>query len=110
MANFFKRKLSRNIGATLETVGSYTVPVSNVATVIGLGVSNISGANTEVDVTVNNSTVDFYVVKNAPLPYGGTLVAVGGDQKIVLEAGDGIKVKCSTGNVDVVMSILETTL
>lgn len=110
MANSFKRKLSANIGATLEAVGSYTVPASNVATVIGLSISNVSNAGVNVDAVVNNSTINFYVVKTAPIPVGGSLVAVGGDQKIVLEAGDSVQVSCDSGNVDAILSILETTL
>jgi hypothetical protein len=110
MANSFKRKLSANIGATLEAVGAYTVPASNVATVIGLSISNVSNAGVNVDAVVNNSTVNFYIVKTAPIPTGGALVAVGGDQKIVLEAGDSVQVSCDSGNVDAILSILETTL
>ena len=110
MANSFKRKLSANIGATLAAVGSYTVPASNVATIIGLSISNVSNAGINVDAVVNNSTINFYIVKTAPIPVGGSLVAVGGDQKIVLEAGDSVQVSCDSGNVDAILSILETTL
>ena len=110
MANSFKRKLSANIRATLQAVGGYTVPAANVATVIGLSISNVSNASLNVDAVVNNSTINHFVVKAAPIPVGGALIAVGGDQKIVLEAGDSLQISCDAGNVDAVMSILETTL
>jgi len=110
MANTFKRKLSRSIGTTLTAVGSYTVAASTQVTVIGLAVSNTSSAQVLVDATVNDGTNDTYLIKQAPVPSGGALVIIGGDQKVVLETNDSIKVKSDTASsVDVVMSILEIT-
>lgn len=111
MANFFKRKLSANVTTTFANVGGYTVPANNVATVIGLSIANTSNSGISVDVVVNNTTALFHVVKSAPVPVGGSLVVVGGDQKIVIEANDSIQVKSDTAtSADVIMSILETTL
>ena len=111
MANYFKRKLQANVGTSLTAVGSYTVPASNTATVIGLTLTNITGNTVFADATLNNGTGDTYIIKAAPVPAGGALVVVGGDQKIVLEAGDSVKVKSDTAtSIDVVMSILESTL
>lgn len=110
MANFFKRKLSANIGTSYSDVGSYVVPASNVATIIGLSLANTANVGVNADVTIN-ATTQFFVVKGAPIPVGGSLVVVGGDQKIVLEAGDSILVKSdTTASIDGVLSILETTL
>ena len=110
MANTFKNKLQRQIGTSLTAIESYTVPASTETTVIGLTVSNITAATIEVDVTVNDATNDYYVVKTAPVPAGGSLVVVGGDQKLVLTTGDSVKVKSDTAtSADVVMSILEIT-
>lgn len=110
MANSFKRKLSANIGTAFDDVGAYVVPASNVATIIGLSLANTSNTGITVDVAVN-ATTQFFVVKNAPIPVGGSLVVVGGDQKIVIEAGDSILVRSDTAtSIDAVLSILETTL
>ena len=110
MANTFKNKLERQIGTSLTAIESYTVPASTETTVFGLTVSNTSAATIEVDVTVNDATNDYYVVKTAPVPSGGSLVVVGGDQKLVLTTGDSVKVKSDTAtSADVVMSILEIT-
>ena len=50
------------------------------------------------------------IVKGAPIPAGGSLVAIGGDQKLVMEASDIIKVKSDTAtSIDVALSILEIT-
>jgi hypothetical protein len=49
-----------------------------------------------------------YLVKAAPVPVGGSLVVVGGDQKVVLEPGDAIKVTSDTASsADVVLSHLD---
>lgn len=110
MANTFLRKTSRNIGTTATTVGSYTVGASTATTVIGLTCANTTSAAITVDVQHNDGTNDTYVVKGATVPAGGSLVVVGGDQKVVLEAGDSVKVTSSAAtSCDVIMSILEIT-
>jgi hypothetical protein len=110
MANTFKRKLSRGIGTSLTAIGSYAVPSSTATTVIGLAVANVTASQVIVDATVNDGSNDTYLIKSAPIPSGGTLVIIGGDQKVVLETLDSIKIKSNTAaSVDVVMSILEIT-
>lgn len=108
MANTFKRKLSRSIGTSLTSVGSYTAPASTQVTVIGLTVANTTASQILVDATVNDGTNDTYLIKEAPVPSGGSMIIIGGDQKVVLETNDSIKVKSDTSSsADVVMSILE---
>jgi len=110
MPNNFKRKLSRSIGTSLTQVGSYAVPSSTEVTVIGLDIANTSSSQVLVDATLNDGSNDTYLIKEAPIPSGGSLVVIGGDQKVVLEPTDSIKVKSDTASsVDVVMSILEIT-
>ena len=51
-----------------------------------------------------------YLIKSAPVPVGGTLVVVGGDQKVVMEPGDTVTVQSDTASsADVVMSHLDIT-
>ena len=50
------------------------------------------------------------MVKNATIAPGGALVPVGGDQKLVLEAGDRLQIQGSaTTCADVIVSVLETS-
>lgn len=110
MANTFNRKLSRNVGTSLTAVGSYTVGSSTKTVVVGLVLANVSGSSINVDATVNDGTNDYYMIKNAPIAAGGSLVVVGGDQKIVLNTSDSIKVKSDTASsLDAIMSIMEIT-
>ena len=110
MANTFLRHTSRNIGTSPVTVGSYTVGASTQTTLIGLTAANLLTSAITVDIMLNDGANDTYVVKNAPIPAGGTLVAVGGDQKVVMETGDSIKVVSNTAtSCDVIISLLEIT-
>jgi hypothetical protein len=110
MPNNFKRKLSRSIGTSLTQVGSYAVGSNTEVTVIGLDIANTSSSQVLVDATLNDGSNDTYLIKEAPIPSGGSLVVIGGDQKVVLEPTDSIKVKSDTASsIDVVMSILEIT-
>lgn len=109
MANTFLRKTSRGIGNTAVTVGNYTVTSNLGAIVVGLSISNITGDEVGADVIINNGNNDYYVLKDAPIPNGSTLIAAGKDQKIVLQSGDSVKVRSTDDtSIDVVMSIMET--
>ena len=108
MANTFKNALSASVGAT--PVDVYTAGSGVTATVIGLTVANreSSAINVDVQVTDTSETVTTYLVKAAPVPSGGSLVIVGGDQKVVLETTDKITVTSDTASsADVTVSILE---
>lgn len=108
MANTFKRYKSKDIGTALISVGSYTAPALTQVTVMSLVIANTTTADVTVDVTLNDGSVDTYIVKNAPIQAGSSLIPVGGVQKIVLQSGDSIKVRSSAAaSVDVIVSLLE---
>tara|TARA_Y100001938_G_C8059616_1_gene416415 strand:- start:287 stop:619 length:333 start_codon:yes stop_codon:yes gene_type:complete len=110
MANAFKTYASRGVGTSLTAIGSHTVASSTTETIIGMTVSNVTGSAVNVTVTYNDGANDTNIVKNAPIPTGGALTPIGGDQKIVLEVGDSIKVSSNTASsLDAVMSVLEQT-
>jgi hypothetical protein len=118
MANTFIRKVQKGIGTDANgvRVGAYTVAASPTtkATVIGLSISNTTASAIDVDVVLsqadNSTSTDVSLGTNIPLPSGSTIVLFGGDQKLVMEGGDMIKVRSSaSGSCDCVMSILEIT-
>jgi hypothetical protein len=104
MANVFKNSLKKDVGTSAVEV--YTVPTGQKSIIIELDVCNTAIGATQCDVFITKSAVDYYVVKNAPVPVGGSLQVIAG-QKIVLEAGDSIYVKSAAGTLDVIASILE---
>jgi hypothetical protein len=109
MAQTFKRLASRNV-TTAVGIGGYTVAAGVTGTVIGLSVANTSNVAGTVDLYIGNvgNTIISYLVKGAPLPVAGTLVAVGGDQKVVLQYNDYIVAVVNGGaTADALMSVLE---
>lgn len=111
MANTFTRKLSRNVGVTPDQIGSYTVAANTTAIVIGVTVTNTSGSAITANVYLQDNAVsNTYIVANAPISSGASLVPVGGDQKIVMITGDKLYVQSSAASsVDAVLSIMEIT-
>ena len=110
MANTFTRKLENNIGTTPTKVGNYTVGASTSTVVIGLTVTNTTGGAITANVFLNNGVANTYIVANAPVGSGASLVLVGGDQKIVMITGDSMYVESSAAtSIDTVMSIMEIT-
>lgn len=108
MANTFKNNFSKSVGTT--PVSIYTGPSSTATTVIGMTVANTTASLITVDVYITSGGVDYYLVKGAFVPAGGALIPIGGDQKVVIEPADVIKVVSSAAtSADVVMSILEIT-
>lgn len=108
MANTFKNAGVAGIGTTATTI--YTAPSATTSTIIGLTIANVHTAPVYVNVWANISGVDYYLIKAAAVPLGGALVPVGGDQKLVLEAADSIKVSSNVAtSVDVIVSALEIT-
>jgi len=108
MANTFKNALSASIGTS--PVDVYTAGSGVTATVIGMAVANRESSSIEVDVEVtdDSGSVTTFLVKSAPVPAGGALIVVGGEQKVVLEAADKITVTSDTASsADVTISILE---
>ena len=110
MPNLFYRKTVSNVGLIANTVGSYTVGGSTTSVVIGLSLCNVSGGTINASAFVANGASLTYLVKSAPIAPGGTLVVVGGDQKVILQTNDNIKIVSDTVNsIDAVMSIMEIT-
>ena len=117
MANSFKLKtFDGSSTPATNDMTIYTCPASTETTIIGMTIANITSSQITVDVKIESDTVDtetnsnVFVIKDAPIPVGGTLVPVGGEQKIVLQATDVLKVQSDTANsADTVLSILEIT-
>lgn len=106
--NTFTSYANKNVGTSAATV--VTVGASTQCTVIGLCCSNTTASPVTVDVYMTRSAVDYYLVKGATVPVGGSLVVVGGDQKVVLITSDVLKVVSSAASsVDVVTSVLNIT-
>lgn len=108
MANTFKNKVTAGIGSSVQTV--YTCPSSTTSVVIGVTLCNLktTGVEGTLALTDDSASATVSILKSAPIPSGSSIIAVGGEQKIVLEAGDALKVTASEASaIDVTLSVLE---
>lgn len=110
MANTFKNQTLKAAGTTAQN--AYAAGAGVQATIIGMTIANITNSPISANVILSggNITNNVYLVKDATIAPGGALVPVGGDQKLVLEAGDYLQVNTSIASSgDVIVSVLEIT-
>ena len=110
MPNNFKNDINSGVGTSLTDV--YTAGTGVTATIIGMTCANTTSSDVTVTVKVTDTSAGTTatVVKDAPVPIGGSLVVAGGNHKIVLETTDVLKVQSSaSSSIDVMLSILEQT-
>ena len=111
MANTFKNEAFNSaLAANTDSSALATVGANTQTTLIGMTIANITSGVISVGVKLVSGGSDTWIVKDAPIPTGGSLVACGGDQKIVLEATDAIKIRSNTADsMNAVLSYLEIT-
>lgn len=101
MSNTLKRATGE---ASITGATIYSVPAGGSATIIGCRLSNKSGANQSVSVTINDAHV---CGSDTSLPDGSALDILAGS-KLVAQAGDVVKAYASAdGAVDAYLSYLE---
>jgi len=108
MANTFTSYMNKDVGTSAATV--VTVGSSTQTTIIGLSFANTTTSPITASAYITRSAVDYYLIENATVPVGSSLVVVGGDQKTVMITGDALKVVTSAAaSADVVTSVLNIT-
>ena len=108
MANTFKNQLQAAVGTSPTTI--YTAGVGVSATIIGMTIANILNTTITANVILTSGGSDYYMVKMAEIEPGNSLITIGGEQKLVMEANDIIKVSTSNASsADVILSLLEIT-
>jgi hypothetical protein len=103
MANNFKSYGLSNVTANTTL---YTVPLATQTTAIGLVIANRTAGTTTANVNITRSGNTFFIIQQAPIMSGSSLVVIGGDQKVVLQANDSVSIAASA-NVDSWISLLE---
>ena len=109
MANTFKNRTLRAVGTSPVDVGA-VVAASTQTTLIGMTLANVTSGVISVTATLHDGSNTTHIIKDGPIPTGGSLVILGGDQKVVLMTGDKVIVTSNTASsCDVIMSFLEIT-
>jgi hypothetical protein len=99
MANTFKNYFLKNATTSLANV--YAPTSGTQATVIGMTIGNTTASPITANVIVTSggaSSANHFMVQSATISNGGALVPIGGDQKLVLEFGDYIRVQTSASS------------
>ena len=105
MAQDFERNIARNIGTTAVTI--FTANSDDA--VVGINLANVTASQINVSVFVTNSSADYYLVKNAPIPASAALQVLDGGAKFVLQSGDALKVQSDTAtSIDAWVSRVDT--
>lgn len=104
MAQNFRRYINRNIGASAVTVFT----ADSYDTIVGVNISNTTGSAVNASVYITNSTLDYYLIKNAPIPAGSALQVIDGGAKIIVQSGDALKIISDTAtSLDTVVSTVD---
>jgi hypothetical protein len=103
MANNFRSYGLSNISANTVL---YSVPNATQTTAIGLVVANKTQGTITANVQINRTGNNYFIIQSAPVVTGSSLVVIGGDQKVVLQANDSVSISASA-NVDSWISVLE---
>ena len=123
MATEFKRaRMADVITTALPNTSNansdlYTVPANCDTVIIGLLLTNKSGASIVADVLIevqSGQGEDVYLVKGAQVPVGSALEVISGKVVVANTAGSGlgdcVQVRCDTASaIDATISVLENT-
>ena len=89
---------------TLNTVGTVAQDIpdgSNFDTydaIVGIMFSNVHTSAINVSCYINDGPNDIYLVKDAPIPVGGSLQVLDGGAKFVVQSGDRLYVVSDTAS------------
>jgi len=110
MANTFKLVNNAVMSSVADTTDAlYTVPSSTTTIILGLTLCNVHTAQVSatVEIVDTSASVTSTVIKDAPIPVGGSLEIMSGN-KIVVETTDVVKVSSSIADkISATMSIME---
>ena len=106
MAQNFRNYLTRNTGTTaVDALGG---AANSYDTIISIRMANTTSATINVDAFIRRSSLDYYLIKSAPVVSGGSLELIDGGSKIVLASGDQLYVKSDTAtSLDVVVGAVD---
>tara|TARA_R100000315_G_scaffold57537_1_gene32217 strand:- start:290 stop:619 length:330 start_codon:yes stop_codon:yes gene_type:complete len=106
MAQDFERVLKQNVGTSATEIRA---AANSDDAIIGMRFANKSASIVTVDATVKNSSTSYYLIKDAPIPAGGSLELIDGGSKVVLQSGDSVEALSDTASaVDCILSVVDS--
>ena len=108
MAQNFQRTLNNNITLLASPTELRAATTTNDA-IIGVRCTNTSGVSVDITVYIKKSSVNYYIIKDAPIPTGGSLELIDGGSKVVLQTGDSVEAYASAAtSVDIILSVVDS--
>ena len=94
MAQDFERNTSNAVGTSAVTLRT----ANSDDAIVGITVANVHTAQITVEVYINDGSNDIHIVKDAPIPVGGSLQVLDGGAKVVVQSSDALKVISDTAS------------
>ena len=105
MAQDFERNIANNVGTSASTI--FTADSDDA--VVGINIANVTSSQIKVSVFITVSSVDYHLVKDAPVPAQSAIQILDGGAKFGLQNGDALKVQSDTASsADVWLSRVDT--
>ena len=109
MAQDFERTLKEDISNNSGSPTVLRAAANSDDAIIGIRCANIAGTSVNISVYVKNGSDKYFIIKDAPIPTGGSLELIDGGSKVVLQSGDAVKAFASAASsVDIITSVVDT--
>lgn len=109
MAQDFERTLNKDISNSSGSPTTIRTQADSDDAIIGIRCCNTSGSAVNVSVYVENTSVNYFIQKDAPVPSGSAIELIDGASKVVVQSGDTIKAYADTASaIDVIVSAVDT--
>jgi len=106
MAQNFRTYKLKNVGTS--AVEAFGGNADSYDAIVGIRCANTTASSINFDAYITKSSVDYYLVKDAPLPSGSSLEIIAHGSKVVVESGDSLKLKSSAAtSMDVLVSTVD---
>tara|TARA_Y100000114_G_scaffold71121_1_gene65099 strand:+ start:1258 stop:1584 length:327 start_codon:yes stop_codon:yes gene_type:complete len=104
MAQDFERNIFRQLTTSAQTLRT----ANSDDALVGINIANTTSSQIQVDVFIEVSSANYYLVKNAPIPAGSALQLLDGGAKVVMQSGDVLKAQSDTAtSADVWVSVVD---
>ena len=106
MAQNFRTYKLKNVGTS--AVEAFGGNADSYDAIVGIRCANTTSSSIYVDAYITNSSVDYYLLKEASIPAGSSLEIISSGSKVVVASGDSLKVKSDTAtSMDCIVSTVD---
>jgi hypothetical protein len=106
MAQDFERVLKTDVGTSATEIRA---AADSDDAIIGMRFANKATSARTVSATIKKSGTSYYLIKDAPIPAGGSLELIDGGSKVVLQSGDSVEaIASATSSIDCILSVVDS--